>query len=90
MSQPNLKGRMLQGVVVSDKMDKTVVVRVSRRVKHPLYGKIVTRSTKLHVHDADNQCQIGDTVKIQESRPISKTKNWVLIEVLESVNGSVL
>ena len=81
--QVSSKGRTLQGVVVSNKMNKTIVVRVTRRVKHPLYGKIVTKSTKLHVHDENNQCQEGDTVLIKESRPISKTKAWQLVELLE-------
>lgn len=78
------KGRTEQGVVVSNKMDKTIVVRVERRVKHPLYGKIMTRSNKLHAHDPENQCKEGDAVIIQESRPFSKTKNWLLVERLLS------
>jgi small subunit ribosomal protein S17 len=75
--------RTLRGTVVSNKMHKTVVVRIVRKAKHPLYGKIVTKSTKLHVHDEQNQCQIGDEVLIKESRPISKTKSWQLVELLE-------
>jgi len=77
------KRRTLQGVVVSNKMDKTIVVRVTRKMKHPLYGKIVTKHKKLHVHDENNLCQEGDVVLIQESRPISKTKSWQLLELLE-------
>lgn len=77
------KGRTLRGVVVSNKMNKTIVVRITRKVKHPLYGKIMTKNTKLHVHDENNQCKEGDVVLIQESRPISKTKAWQLVELLE-------
>jgi small subunit ribosomal protein S17 len=73
--------RTLSGRVVSDKMDKTVTVMVERKVKHPLYGKFIKRSTKLHVHDEDNAAKEGDTVVIKESRPFSKTKCWALVEV---------
>ena len=66
------------GTVVSNKMDKTVVVLVERKIKHPRYGKYITRSAKRHAHDQDNSCKIGDIVKIKESRPYSKTKTWVL------------
>lgn len=76
-------GRTLQGVVVSDKMDKTIVVRVDRRVQHRVYKKIITKSTKFHVHDPNEQCVIGDTVVIRECRPISKTKAWELVNILE-------
>jgi small subunit ribosomal protein S17 len=79
-------GRVLQGVVVSNKMDKTIVVKVDRRVTHPLYKKVITRSTKVHAHDADNKCKEGDKVMIQESRPISKTKSWILLNILEQVS----
>lgn len=75
--------RTLIGKVVSDKMDKTVSVLIERRVKHPLYGKIVRRSKKYLAHDENNQAKIGDTVEIQESRPISKNKSWVLIKVIQ-------
>ena len=78
--------RTLQGVVVSDKMDKTIVVAVDRRVTHPLYQKVITRTTKVHVHDADGLCKEGDKVLIQESRPISKTKSWVLLNILEQAS----
>ena len=75
--------RTLQGKVVSDKMDKTVTVLVEHKVKHPLYGKIVSRSTKIHAHDEQNQYGVGDVVVIQESRPLSKTKAWVVKELVE-------
>ena len=70
------------GEVVSDKMDKTVTVKVERRVKHPVYGRVVRRSVALHAHDADNLCQIGDTVRLAETRRLSKTKRWRLVEIL--------
>ena len=73
------------GVVSSNKMDKSIVVLVERKVKHPLYGKFVKKSTKFHAHDEKNECSIGDTVKIMETRPISKTKRWRLVEVIEKV-----
>ena len=75
--------RSLQGRVVSDKMDKTIVVLIERVVKHPLYGKYVRRSTKVHVHDAENRSRTGDVVRIRQSRPLSKTKAWVLEDVVE-------
>jgi small subunit ribosomal protein S17 len=71
--------RILQGVVVSDKMDKTVVVSVERRVMHPIYKKFIRRSKKYHAHDENNEFKAGDTVKIRECRPISKTKTWEVI-----------
>ena len=71
------------GVVVSDKMDKTIVVEIRTRVKHPLYGKIMNRTKKFKVHDEQNDAHIGDTVKIMETRPLSKDKRWRLIEVME-------
>jgi small subunit ribosomal protein S17 len=71
------------GVVVSDKMDKSIVVAVARKVKHPIYGKFVNKTTKFHVHDEDNTCNSGDTVKIMETRPLSKTKCWRLVEIME-------
>ncbi len=73
------------GVVSSNRMDKTITVSVERKVKHPLYGKFVKKSTKFHAHDEKNECSIGDTVKIMESRPLSKTKRWRLVEVVEKV-----
>ena len=71
--------RILQGVVVSDKMDKTVVVKTERRVLDPVYKKYIKRSKKYHAHDEHNQCKVGDTVQIVESRPLSKTKSWVVM-----------
>jgi small subunit ribosomal protein S17 len=82
MSEEN-KIRTLQGKVISDKMDKSVTVLLERQVKHSLYKKYIKRSTKLHVHDENNECSIGDMVSIRECRPISKTKSWTLVEVLE-------
>ncbi len=71
------------GLVVSDKMDKTVVVKVDRRVKHPMYGKFVHKSTKLTAHDEKNECNIGDKVRLMETRPLSKNKCWRVIEIIE-------
>ena len=73
------------GVVSSNKMDKTITVNVERKVKHPLYGKFVKKTTKFHAHDDKNECSIGDLVKIMETRPLSKTKRWRLVEVVEKV-----
>ena len=75
--------RTLQGRVVSDKSDKTVTVYVERKVRHPLYGKIIRKSTKIHAHDENNQYKIGDVVVIAESRPLSKTKSWVVLKFVE-------
>jgi len=80
------KIRTVQGRVVSNKMDKTITVAVERKVKHPIYGKFIKRTTKLHAHDETNQCNIGDTVTVRECRPLSKSKNWMLVDV---VNKSV-
>jgi small subunit ribosomal protein S17 len=71
------------GVVVSNKMDKSIVVAVKRKVKHPIYGKFVNRTTKLMAHDEKNSCKIGDTVRISETRPLSKNKTWRLVEIIE-------
>jgi small subunit ribosomal protein S17 len=71
------------GVVSSNKMDKTVVVAVERKVQHPIYGKFLKKTTKFHAHDEKNECNIGDTVRIMESRPLSKTKRWRLVEIVE-------
>ena len=71
------------GVVVSDKMDKTIVVEVRTRVRHPLYGKIMNQTTKFKAHDENNECGIGDTVRVMETRPISKDKRWRLVEIIE-------
>lgn len=81
MSEKNV--RTLQGKVVSDKMDKTVTVLVERKVKHPLYGKVIRRSTKIHAHDEQNQYVVGDVVVIEETRPLSKTKSWLVKELVE-------
>lgn len=81
------KARTLTGRVVSTKMDKTVTVLIERKVQHPLYGKFVKRSSKLHVHDAQNECREGDLVLIEQCRPISKTKAWRLNKVLEQAAG---
>lgn len=78
--------RTATGKVVSDKMDKTITVMIERRVKHPIYGKYMTRSSKIHAHDEDNQCRIGDLVTISETRPLSKTKSWTLLRVEESAS----
>lgn len=74
---------VLTGKVVSNKMDKSITVLIERYVKHPLYGKRLRRSSKYHAHDEQNTCQIGDIVKIRETKPISKTKSWMLVEVVE-------
>ncbi len=79
--------RSLVGTVVSNRMDKTVVVLVERRIQHPLYKKYIRRSKKFHAHDADNICNIGDVVRIEECRPISKTKTWRLVNVIGAVAG---
>lgn len=79
--------RAVSGVVVSDRMDKTITVRIERRVKHPVYGKFVRKSTKIHAHDEDNACQVGDVVTVMECRPLSKTKTWTLKSVDERASG---
>ncbi|MFT5710500.1 MAG: small subunit ribosomal protein S17 [Halioglobus sp.] len=84
MSGTEKSTRTATGKVVSNKMDKTITVLVERRVKHPVYGKYITRSSKLHAHDEQNKCNIGDTVTVAESRPISKSKTWKLVEVVVS------
>jgi small subunit ribosomal protein S17 len=78
MSEERNLARTASGTVVSNKMNKTITVLVERRIKHPLYGKYIKRSKKIHAHDADNQCQEGDKVTIEETRPISKSKAWKL------------
>ena len=83
MSSEDRKQRSVVGRVVSNRMDKTVTVRLERLVKHPLYGKYVRRSSKVHAHDPENNCNEGDTVRIEQTRPISKTKAWQVIEVVE-------
>ena len=81
MSEERNLARTASGTVVSNKMDKTITVLVERRIKHPLYGKYIKRSKKIHAHDADNQCQEGDKVTIEETRPISKSKAWKLSSI---------
>ena len=83
MSLSNRK--TVTGQVVSNSMDKSVVVQINRRLKHPVYGKFITKSTKFVAHDEKNECQLGDTIKIVESRPLSKTKKWRLVEVISKV-----
>lgn len=78
------RSRTVTGRVVSNKMDKTITVLIERRVRHPMYGKYMTRSSKLHAHDADNQCSIGDLVTVVETRPMSKSKTWNLVEIVEA------
>ena len=85
MSEQRKSQRTLTGRVVSDKMDKTITVLIERRVTHPLYGKIVTRSKKYHAHDEKNECHEGDLVTIEECRPISKTKAWRVAKLVEKV-----
>ncbi len=82
MEERNLRKTRV-GRVVSDKMDKTIVVAVEYRVRHPLYGKIVKRTYKLKAHDENNECGIGDTVRVMETRPLSKEKRWRLVEIME-------
>ena len=79
--------RTVSGIVVSDAMDKTITVRVERRVKHPVYGKFMRRSTKLHAHDEENSCNVGDQVTVVECRPLSKTKTWTLQSIDERAGG---
>jgi small subunit ribosomal protein S17 len=74
--------RTVQGRVVSNKMEKSITVAVERKVKHPIYGKFIKRTTKLHAHDETNQCNEGDVVTLRECRPLSKSKNWTLVEVI--------
>jgi small subunit ribosomal protein S17 len=75
------------GKVISNKMQKTIVVKIDRKVKHPLVGKYIKRSSKMYAHVAENTCQIGDVVRIKQVRPLSKKKNWVLLEVLDKSDG---
>lgn len=86
MTEQKVIKRTLTGKVISDKMDKTITVKVERQVKHPIYGKFIKRSTKVHAHDEANECKLGDTVTVVESRPLSKSKSWQLVEVVEKAN----
>lgn len=83
MAEENKRRRTETGRVISDKMNKTITVLIERRVRHPLYGKYITRSSKFHAHDENNECRIGDLVTITESRPLSKTKSWKLLRIEE-------
>ena len=82
MEKRNLRKERI-GVVTSDKMEKSIVVSVERKVKHPKYGKFVKKTTKFVAHDENNDCHVGDTVRIMETRPLSKSKNWRLVEIVE-------
>ncbi|MBS0228831.1 MAG: 30S ribosomal protein S17 [Proteobacteria bacterium] len=82
MTEQTKKLRTVEGRVVSNKMDKTVTVLIERQVQHALYGKYIRRSTKLHAHDADNTCNEGDVVRVAECAPLSKTKNWRVVEIV--------
>ena len=84
MTTEQTSARTATGRVVSNKMDKTVTVLIERRVKHPVYGKYITRSSKIHAHDENNECGIGDTVTVQETRPMSRSKSWKLLRIDES------
>jgi small subunit ribosomal protein S17 len=88
MIEQKASNRTVIGRVVSDKMNSTIVVEVERKVKHPLYGKYMRRSSKMYAHDAENTCKVGDVVLIQQCRPISKTKHWVLMQVLEKAENA--
>jgi len=86
MSEQQVINRTLTGRVVSDKMDKTITVLIERQVKHPLYGKFIKRSTKVHAHDESNECSAGDTVVVEQCRPLSKSKTWRLVQVVEKAS----
>ena len=83
MSETNPVERILTGKVVSNTRDKTIAVLVERKVRHPIYKKYIKHSTKVHAHDEKNECGLGDVVRVSESKPFSKTKNWALVEVVE-------
>ena len=83
MSETNAVERVLTGKVVSNSRDKTIAVLVERKVRHPIYKKYIKQSTKVHAHDEKNECGLGDVVRVSESKPFSKTKNWALVEVVE-------
>jgi len=83
MTEERTLRKVRVGMVVSDKMDKTVVVAIEDNVKHPVYGKIIKRTLKVHAHDESNECGVGDKVRIMETRPLSKTKRWRLVEIVE-------
>ena len=83
MTEERALRKVRVGMVVSDKMDKTVVIAIEDNVKHPVYGKIIKRTLKVHAHDENNECSIGDKVEVMETRPLSKTKRWRLVEIIE-------
>ena len=83
MTEERTLRKVRVGMVVSDKMDKTVVIAIEDNVKHPVYGKIIKRTLKVHAHDENNECGVGDKVRIMETRPLSKTKRWRVVEVIE-------
>jgi small subunit ribosomal protein S17 len=83
MTEERALRKVRVGMVVSDKMDKTVVIAIEDNVKHPVYGKIIKRTLKVHAHDESNECGVGDKVRIMETRPLSKTKRWRVVEVIE-------
>ena len=83
MSEERNMRKTRTGIVVSDKMDKTVVIAIKDNVRHPLYGKIIKRTSKIHAHDENNACGIGDKVTVMETRPLSKTKRWRVVEIIE-------
>ena len=86
MTEQQESNRTLTGRVSSNKMDKSITVEVERKVKHPIYGKYIRRSTKVHAHDEQNECNIGDTVTVEQCRPISKSKTWRLVRIIERAN----
>jgi small subunit ribosomal protein S17 len=88
MSETNSVERILTGTVVSNSRDKTIAVLVERKVRHPIYKKYIKRSTKVHAHDEKNECGLGDVVRVSESKPFSKTKNWALVEVVEKSDSN--
>ena len=83
MTEERALRKVRVGMVVSDKMDKTVVIAIEDNVKHPVYGKIIKRTLKVHAHDENNECGLGDKVRIMETRPLSKTKRWRVVEIIE-------
>ena len=83
MSEQRALRKTREGIVISDKMDKTIVVEIKTRVRHPLYGKIMSQTSKIKAHDENNECGIGDRVKVMETRPLSREKRWRLVEILE-------
>ena len=88
MNEEQVSNRRIQGRVTSDKMDKTISVLIERQIKHPIYGKFIRRSTKVHAHDANNECRIGDIVMVEQCRPLSRSKSWRLVEIIKSPAGA--